>query len=265
MAGRKRKQEEEGGAPKWLVTFSDLMSLLLTFFVLLLSFSTISEEDFKEAMMSLQGAFGVLPRFTGVIAPLPRLPRPPSESIQEQARKLRRRLQVIGREREVKVEFDARGGLKIVLPEAVSFASGSVAVLPDAHPILQDIAAVLMEMPDTFIEVRGHTDAQPLSEGAQFRDNYDLSYFRADAIMRQLISYAPIPMEHFEVVACGSSQPVATNDTADGRRANRRVEIYVRGLVDHERVESLFERGRRPSWDAGPLLPLSPRELEEMR
>ena len=57
---RSKKGEGEQGAPMWIVTFSDLMSLLLTFFVLLLSFSTISEEKFNQALMSLQGAFGVL-------------------------------------------------------------------------------------------------------------------------------------------------------------------------------------------------------------
>jgi len=263
---RKKKGSDERGAPAWIVTFSDLMSLLLTFFVLLLSFSTISEEDFNQAMASLQGALGIMSMHDGMVAFHPRPQRQARQQETERAaRRLRRQLQVEGLEMQVKIEYDAQGGLKIILPNAVLFDSASADLKPEALPLLQDIGSVLAELPDTFIEVRGHTDALPTSPGARFRDNYDLSYFRAYAVADRLAVAGGVPEEQFEIVASGANQPVATNATEEGRAANRRVELYVRGLVDQRRMESLEAS---PGEAAGaPLgtVPVSPRELEEFR
>lgn len=267
MIGRRKRQGGgEEGAPAWIVTFSDLMSLLLTFFVLLLSFSTVSEEEFKEAMMSIQGAFGVLDRFPHVISVAQLPPRRASNEAAEAARELQRQLQILGLEKQVKIEYDAMGGLKISLPSSILFDSGSATLKPEALPILRDVGEVLFEMPDTFIEVRGHTDSTPLAATGTYRDNYELSYFRADAVTRQLHTLGKVPMEQFEIVACGQSQPLATNTTEAGRQANRRVEIFVRGLVKKSRMESLEESFEDLSGSATPEeVPVSPRELNGLR
>jgi len=217
------------------------MSLLLTFFVLLLSFSTIAEEDFNQAMMSLQGALGFMPRFSHVVAPVPRPQRPQEAKMEDMARRLRRRLQVEGLEKQVKVEFDATGGLKISLPDDILFEPASATLNPQARPVLEDIGAVLEEFPQAFIEVRGHTDASPLTGTTEYRNNYDLSYFRAFAVAEYIDETSDVPMEQFEVVALGPSQPLASNETAEGREANRRVELYVRGLVDRRQLAPLEE------------------------
>ena len=266
MPGRKKKGDDEGGAPGWIVTFSDLMSLLLTFFVLLLSFSTISEEDFNDAMMSVQGALGVFDRFRSIVAPMPRPPKQEIRSeVSEAARRLRRRLQVTGLENKVKVEFDAMGGIKISLPNSVLFDTGSATLRPQAYSVLQDIAEVLGELPDTFIEVRGHTDSTPVPPTTPYENNYTLSHHRAYAVAERL-NRSGVEMEQFEIVACGPNQPVALNDTEAGRRANRRVELYVRGLVDQDKIEAL-EPGPDAFGETRPtrLLPLSPQELDEVR
>ncbi|HOV60482.1 MAG TPA: flagellar motor protein MotB [Candidatus Hydrogenedentes bacterium] len=268
MAGRKKKAEGGGGAPEWLVTYGDLMSLLLTFFVLLLSFSTISEEDFNQAMMSMQGAFSVLPRFSGIISNVPRNRQQQEESVHNVARRLRRRIQVLGLEREVKIDYDARGGLKISFPDNILFEPGSAELKPEAFSFLDEVAGMLNEMPDSFVEVRGHTDNTPPPEGGPYRDNFDLSHARADAVGRRMIESGGISPERLELVACGSGQPVAPNATEEGRKANRRVDIYVRGLVDKTKIET-EEVQRRRQQETGtteaPLLPISPRELEELR
>ena len=138
MPREKKGSDGQEGAPMWIVTFSDLMSLLLTFFVLLLSFSTISEDKFNEAAASLRGAFSILPAQLGII--LPREPAKRKEQMEQQqeqqeqeimermnaARQLQRQLQVDGEEKKVKVEMDALGGLKLNLPNAALFETGSV-------------------------------------------------------------------------------------------------------------------------------------------
>ncbi|HPO30428.1 MAG TPA: flagellar motor protein MotB [Candidatus Hydrogenedentes bacterium] len=268
MAGRKKKAEGGGGAPEWLVTYGDLMSLLLTFFVLLLSFSTISEEDFNQAMMSMQGAFSVLPRFSGIISNIPRNRQQQEESVHNVARRLRRRIQVLGLEREVKIDYDARGGLKISFPDNILFEPGSAELKPEAFSFLDEVAGMLNEMPDSFVEVRGHTDNTPPPEGGPYRDNFDLSHARADAVGRRMIESGGISPERLELVACGSGQPVAPNATEEGRKANRRVDIYVRGRVDKTKIETedVQRRGLQETGTTeAPLLPISPRELEELR
>lgn len=266
MAKREKKGGGDEGAPGWIVTFSDLMSLLLTFFVLLLSFSTIQEEDFNEAMMSLQGALGVLPQFSSVVSPMQRSQRRTTTESERAARQLRRMLQVKGLERQVKIEYDAKGGLKISLPNSILFGVGSAVLSADAYPLLEDVAEVLGEMPQTFIEVRGHTDSSPLTTTTQFRDNYDLSYYRSHAVAERLRSGGGIPEEQFEIVACGPSQPIAPNDTEEGRVTNRRVELYVRGLVDRSLVRGLDGEEYGPGVvPTGLDDPVAPAELDALR
>jgi len=263
MAEKKKCPPCEEGAPAWIVTFSDLMSLLLTFFVLLLSFSTISEEDFNDAMVALQASFGI---FQGQTSPLQLQYQPPKKKTAEAlkaARRLRQKLMIEGKERQAKIEYDAVGGLKLNLPGSVLYELGEAELRPEAYPLLQEVAATLRELPDAFIEVRGHTDASPITESTRFRDNYELSYYRADAVARFLYTSGGIPSDQFEITALGANQPKATNDTPEGREANRRVELYVRGLVDRSNIEALYDRldDEMPRNTRG--YPVSPAEYRE--
>jgi len=263
---RKKNARQSTGAPAWMATFADLMSLLLTFFVLLLSFSTISEEKFTQALLSLDGGFRPFPKSAGFISLIPKPPKKDNDQATEVARKIRRRLQVQGLERKVKVEFDALGGIKINLPGSVLFEPGEATLRPEARPVLQDIAEVLSELPESFFEVQGHTDALPLTSTLQFRDNYDLSYQRAHSVTEQMVATGGLSVNQFEIHAIGAGQPIATNSTPEGRAANRRVEIYVRGLLDKDKLNALLQgmetgtRGERLT-----DLPLSPRELNDLR
>ncbi len=244
---RKKNNQDSGGAPAWMVTYGDLMSLLLTFFVLLLSFSTINEEDFREAIMSLRGALGVLPRHTSPVMPfMADAQTSRSRAIERVARDLQRRMQILGYDKLVDVEMDLeRGGLTINLPSQVLFATASAEVKPDAYPVLSDVATILGDVPDAFVEIRGHTDSRPLSPTPLFRDNWDLSYHRAKSVMEFLREAGDLPEEDFEAIACGPTQPVATNETEEGRQANRRVELFVRGNFPPEVREDLLDRIER--------------------
>lgn len=243
MARRERsKREDKVEVPGWIVTYGDMMSLLLCFFVLLLSFSTISEEAFNEALASLQGAFGVLEKYDGIISPVPRRPRKTTADIERMARELQRQMQVLDKDTDVEVRFDEEGGLKISLPSNILFESASATLKPQAYPVLNELAEVLKDVADAFIEVRGHTDDRPLAGHGRYRDNYELSYKRAEAIWRRLTEVGGVASHRFEIVACGPSQPVSTNDTQEGRQANRRVEIYVRGAFNRGRIEELRDK-----------------------
>ena len=229
----------------WVVTYGDLMSLLLTFFVLLLSFATMDKpRDVQEAMISIKGAFGVLPKELTFIRinPAPERMRRPNKEVEDLARRVQRNLQVAGLQKDVKIAYDAAGGLKITLPSQVLYESGQTRLRPAAFPLLESLGALLSEIPETFFEIRGHTDNAVLSDDALFRDNYDLSYARADAVVRFLNQRSKIPINQFEIIACGASQPIATNSTPEGRSENRRVDIYVRGLMAQDEVRKLQDR-----------------------
>ena len=240
---RKKQSEGEGGAPGWVVTYGDMMSLLLTFFILLASFSTISQKDFEKAMGSIEGAFSFFPQKTGVLNMEMMSKREKKEKIQQAAQKLAEEMQIIGQDKQVKVEYDAKGGIKITLPDTVLFDRGSAELKPEAFPIIETIAKMLESLTDVFIEVKGHTDNTPLINNPQFRDNYDLSYYRADQVMRKLLSISSsLSPEMFEITACGPSQPLTTNLTEEGRKENRRVEIFVRGFLGEEEMELIQKR-----------------------
>lgn len=242
MANKKKCPECEVGAPAWVVTFGDLMSLLLTFFVLLLSFATMEKpREFQEAIVSIKGAFGVLPSNLTVVQVNPqpiRIRRLPQQA-EEAAREIQRELQVDGKSEDVVVEYDETGALKLNLPTRVLYDSGQAELREDAYPFLASLAQIMSRYPDAFFEVHGHTDNTGLSDTSIFRDNWDLSYARADAVMRYLVESGGIPRENFEAVAHGSGDPLEPNTSEAGRVANRRVELYIRGLLTDEEVDQL--------------------------
>ncbi|MCH8204149.1 MAG: flagellar motor protein MotB [Candidatus Hydrogenedentes bacterium] len=242
---KNKKDECEKGAPLWVVTYGDLMSLLLTFFILLLSFATMDKpREVQEAMISIKGAFGVLPRelTTVRINPIPVRMRRPNKKVEDLGRRVQRALQVAGLQQDIKLTYDAAGGLKITLPGQMLYRRGETRIRPEAFALLENIGAMLSDLPETFFEIRGHTDNTALSSDVLYRDNHDLSGKRADAVARFMNRNAGIPLDRFEIIACGSGQPIATNTTEEGRSANRRVDIYVRGLMDSQQVVELKGR-----------------------
>jgi chemotaxis protein MotB len=240
MARRKKSGEEEGQAP-WLITYADLMSLLLTFFVLLLSFSTLEERKVKEALSSLKGALGVLPRS---IQPMARPePKPPTiqkptreEQVKTKVGKFRRQLRSKGLERQIQAGQRDRGILNITLPASVLFRSGSAQLLESAYEVLrQDVAELLrfhMEEYDSGIRIEGHTDDVPIVPGSQvaerFPTNWELSTARALSVMRFLTEQANLSEDAFSVAGYGPNKPLRRPaNLEENRRLNRRVEIIA--------------------------------------
>ena len=255
---REKKKDDEPGIPAWVVTYGDMMSLLLTFFVLLLSFSTVSDNDFNQAMMSLQGAFGVLDKYDGLINPVPRPPKKTPEQVERIARQISRKMMVKGKEEDVEIELDGQGGLKIILPNQVLFSSGSADLKPAAFDIMEAVGGVLEGLETGYIDILGHTDSIPLSGSGRFEDNWHLSYARARSVMVRLGATSNLPDGRFEIVACGPSQPLDTNETEQGRQANRRVEIHVRGVVDSASIDKAKSELSEPDKEGNDARPSDP-------
>lgn len=235
-----RKIRKFEGAPGWIITFADLSTLLLTFFVLLISFSNQDIIKFREMLGSVKDAFGVEIRRKGEYQAA--LTGHGSEEIkdekkkeEEEAKKLKRQLvKVSGAVKKAaeKTEINddaevmntAEGVLVRVKGESL-FAPGSVKISPKAVPMLDEMARILRNS-DMSVIVEGHTDNVPINS-ALYSSNWELSGARAAVVARYLIS-KKAPAEKITAIGYGGMRPVASNDTRDGRAKNRRVEFLIR-------------------------------------
>ncbi len=294
------EDEVKEGLPAWLATFADLMALLMCFFVLLLSFSEMDVQKYKQVAGSMADAFGVqnqiratgIPMGTSVIAQefSPGRPEPTLEQVVQQqtqdmtrislrtgfnsngsaggdrsmsqgevetarqliydnlqqlqneterdARILRSLLSGEIADRMVEIETGFRS-ITVRIRERGSFDSGSAVLNDDFQPVLDQLRAALVEI-DGQVAIEGHTDDMPIST-ATIPTNWHLSSLRALSVAHALVEQTGIASERFQVVGYADSRPVATNDTAQGRAQNRRVEIVIRQGVDEEIVRNLEE------------------------
>ncbi len=232
MAGKKNKKGNDdsggAGAPLWMVTFGDLMSLLLTFFVLLLSFSSIQMVEFQKAMGSLKGALGVLPKNESIISPfnpvIPRISGECSTRYNEKVKELKELIKEKALSDQISVEF-SEGEMLIRIESPVLFAIGKAQLKPQAYSILDKIIEITTET-NNRIRIEGHTDNIPIHT-PQYPSNWELSTARALSVLRYFLGSGRISPERLAAVGYGQYHPLVPNDSPENRSKNRRVEIYI--------------------------------------
>ncbi|PID28501.1 MAG: flagellar motor protein MotB [Candidatus Cloacimonadota bacterium] len=217
------------GAPEYMLTYGDMMTLLVTFFVLLISFSSVQESKFNQAMGSLKGAMGVLRTDAGAFILKQRVPK-----YSEGAGALEYELQKVLEEIENITEKQgtheminftkSEDRINFNISNPMLFGSGQAVLRKDASGLLEKISSILKLFPYE-IKVEGHTDNIPIHTAA-FPSNWELSSARALAVVRKFVSYGVSPAR-FQAIGYGEFRPIATNDTSTGRAINRRVEISV--------------------------------------
>lgn len=229
---RRAKAEKPHNHERWLITYADLITLLLVFFIVLYAGSQEDSRKFAVLAQSLRAAFnnialdgsgGSSPVFTGSGAASAGGGQQQLEDFQSLAALLQR----VAEERGLADRIDLRleeDRIVIGLGSDLLFASGSAQVRPSAEPVLAAVAAALREKPNA-IRVEGHTDDVPIST-AEFPSNWELSAARATAVARRLIA-AGVPATRVEAAAYADTRPRADNRTPEGRAANRRAEIVV--------------------------------------
>ncbi|MBU2570652.1 MAG: flagellar motor protein MotB [Gammaproteobacteria bacterium] len=249
------------GAPAWLATFADLMSLLMCFFVLLLSFATMDTIKFKKMADSMINAFGVqkdvpaydIPMGTSIIAqhfsPAPTEPTPLEEvkqttmqdspnleaakkqlmeltqaEIEEQAEKIREDLKEEIKMGLVSVETE---NLKIIIriSEKGSFPSGSAVLNTGFEPVLTKITASVNESPGKVL-VSGHSDDRPIRT-QMYRSNWELSASRAVTVSHFMLDQPRTEPSRFVIQGYADTRPLVPNDSPANRALNRRVEIVI--------------------------------------
>lgn len=230
--------EEESGGGEWMATFSDLATLLLTFFILLLSFANMDVIEFRMALGSVRDAMGVESEFPGSYEALSTSPiefskKPSSDrmAIVEEMRLLNQVKEAIkesGMSNAMQAELSSRG-VVVRVKEAVLFPSASASMNDDedAQKVLGAIHRIADELESKLL-VEGHTDNRPI-RSSRYPSNWELSTARAIAAMRYLVDAEGMAPARIGVAGYSDQRPIADNDEAEGRARNRRVEfIFLR-------------------------------------
>jgi chemotaxis protein MotB len=223
----KKCPECKAGAPEWMVTFSDMTTLLLTFFVLLLSMASLDQRKIKEALGSLQGALGVLESGQksemGKEEILSRLDfvTKTKQSESKMLSGIRNYIEQANLSSTVSV-VKTEKGISVRIMDSVLFEPGSATLLDAAKPVLDKLSGVIKDSPYN-IMVEGHTDDIPIST-AQFPSNWELSTARAVSVAKYMISVGVKP-DILSVAGYAQYHPVVPNITPENRAKNRRVEI----------------------------------------
>ena len=254
-----------GGTPAWVVTFADLMSLLMCFFVLLLSFSEMDAQKFKEMAGELSKAFGVQrevpaddpPMGSSIIFSNPTAGRGRDGSAMDALEKtdaeqltaataaaLREAL--AGELESGGMQLE-EGAAQIILrvEENGSFPSGSSDVTPAFEDLLSRMAEVLSRVPGG-LTIEGHTDDVPIRT-ARFQSNWDLSAARAAAVATSLVRHPDIRPARVRVEGHAETDPREPNADAASRARNRRVEIIVDQSGDVQGIQVELDRLRAES------------------
>jgi chemotaxis protein MotB len=222
--------EAPTGAPEWIVTFADLMSLLLTFFVLLLSFSSTQVAKFEAVAGSLKDALGMRSELDLSDQPerrqlIERLEDPRAEPDPSTPAGLEQELQ------KLLAELGGRGwgvaaltgeGIVLNISGDLMFSSGDATLSPEAIHVLDRIANYVLQS-ERPLDVVGHTDDVPIATPL-FPSNWELSAARAGSAVRYLVD-SGVDAKRMRAIGRASTRPMESNATPEGRSLNRRVEF----------------------------------------
>lgn len=256
---KKKQEDAPQGSPAWMATFSDLMNLLLCFFVLLFSMSTVDAKKFEEVAASFSQTFsvftsGALSIGDGMLI---------SNGV-SQLNELEEYINSTGKAAEVEETMDdilaevenkklakseeleemiaeaiSEAGMddimdldhtsqyvQITLNGALLFDSGSADLKEDAMPVLDQVGIILERYSESIIEIEGHTDSVPINS-KEFPSNNELSDARALSVFYYLMAVTNLDPAYVKHSGRGEYVPIADNSTEGGRALNRRVEIKI--------------------------------------
>jgi chemotaxis protein MotB len=255
---KKEVPEDEGPSQEWLASYADAMTLLLAFFIMMFAFALIDEGKYFDFKVGVIAALGIPDPLTdntssilsdgeGFMPTVGLTPISKSQDSSERESELREALQGAGMVTEenaealrelleqefyyagaseyVDVGIDERG-VFIRFDGRVLFPSAQT-TLNDEGLVLLATAADVLQIVDNPLEVEGHTDSDP-TDGTRWPSNWELSTARASRVVRWMIDPGDLPASRMTAVGLAETKPRATNNTAEGKQQNRRVEIVTR-------------------------------------
>ena len=257
----RRKEDPPKGSPAWMNTFADLMNLLLCFFVMLFSMSSVNEEKFEKVIASFQSTFSILPGggasigegelISSGISQLENFDsyynqqlssqsdgqteeekditeayeQQELEESEDMAQQLENALSQYGIQDDVEVDFNAEY-VTLNMNGALLFDSASAELRDEAYPLVNKLGKILVTYDKNIIEVEGHTDNVPI-HSSKYEDNNVLSMYRALAVANYLRDTTTLDPAYIKSSGRGEYVPIADNATPEGRARNRRVEIKI--------------------------------------
>ena len=257
----RRKEDPPKGSPAWMNTFADLMNLLLCFFVMLFSMSSVNEEKFEKVIASFQSTFSILPGggasigegelISSGISQLENFDsyynqqlssqsdgqteeekditeayeQQELEESEDMAQQLENALSQYGIQDDVEVDFNAEY-VTLNMNGALLFDSASAELRDEAYPLVNKLGKILVTYDNNIIEVEGHTDNVPI-HSSKYEDNNVLSMYRALAVANYLRDTTTLDPAYIKSSGRAEYVPIADNATPEGRARNRRVEIKI--------------------------------------
>jgi chemotaxis protein MotB len=222
----------------WLTTFNDLVTLLMVFFVLVFSMSSIDLNRLKNFQTALQSGLGVLEAGRRVAVSVAEN-RPPQavdprtfdngvesegESSNPGDRSVEQALEELHREAGIESSF-SREGLSIRTKDGILFDPGEAQMKPQSTPVLHRVADLIRSTSQP-VRIEGHTDNVPI-QTRRYPSNWELSTARAIAVLRYLIDAEAVSPKRLSAVGYADVKPLLPNDTPAQRALNRRVEILL--------------------------------------
>lgn len=221
-----RSRESYSGGLRWLLTYADMITLLLAFFIVLYVASSLDAKKYAELASSLRVAFNAPPRASPITQvggggeKLLPIPDPVGALMLQLSHELEEEIQ------QGRVEIQqTEKGIVLRFREAVFFESGKATLSQEAQRILDRVAGSLRDIPNP-IEVEGHTDSLPVRTRF-FPTNWELSVARATAVVRYLVEVRGLSPERLAARGLADNRPLVAEDRLRGNPRNRRVEVHV--------------------------------------
>lgn len=245
---KRKKKHEEHVDESWLIPYADILTLLLALFIVLFAASDVDAKKFKAISESfnveLQGGTGLLDQSAPVeldtdTSPFAIIPEEGmTEEMLEDLEAVRDRKELGEFQEKIELYIDEKGlspklqteltdkGLMLTINEGVLYQSGSADIDEQAQTIASELSELLVSDPPRMIYIEGHTDNVP-AVGGEFESNWELSSARAINFMKILLENGDLDPRKFSATGYSEYQPIAGNDTKEGRAQNRRVEVLI--------------------------------------
>lgn len=221
--------DRPSAAPSWMVTFADLMALLVTFFVLLFSFSQVDVKKYNALMDSIKKALGVQLIQASVVAPGPQpgIISPHDREHEVIHHDIDAQLAKEINQKMISTRHD-NGRIVIQFQDNVAFFSGSAELNQEFLPVISKLSATLEKHNAEIgeIMVAGHTDNLPIKT-TLYRSNWELSTARAVTVIDALLKHGNIDPDKLFAAGFADTHPLVANDSEENRSMNRRVEIHL--------------------------------------
>jgi chemotaxis protein MotB len=230
-------KEAKKGSPEYMLTYGDMMTLLLCFFVMMYTTATVDGHKFKLILSAFRGSFYILPGGkTFSEAPLmdmgQQMTNLPAEVKGDQLDKaLQNAVSAFKAEiadKRIRITEDERG-VVITFASDAYFKAGSAQLTDELRSVLTKVSSTLMNLPNHF-RVEGHTSDRPLTDPElkdKYPTNWELSTARAVNVLKYLVENKYVKPYRISAAGYGAYRPIESNETPEGRAMNRRVDLII--------------------------------------